>query len=91
MGIALLMAINFFLPFASANSSYRKSLMEFSDIIKIDELDMTCGDIVDLSMFEYMRIYGDTAFGGEGGSQEVAILCFIVIALLALFTVLSLL
>ena len=45
-----------FLPYASARKEFANRLKEYKDEIFYDKLDLTCGDVVNVSMVEFTRI-----------------------------------
>lgn len=86
---ATMLIVTFFLPFATATESYEEYLNEYSDEMYVDEIDMTNDDAVNISLFEYVRIYATAA--ELGISEDIAIICVVIIALFAAFAALTVL
>lgn len=91
---ALLMVICIFLPYATASENYTQELLENSEKLIHENIDMTEGDMVDISMFEYAKVYGGLSkelFGNDAeGIFYVALVALIgVFAVLALFLALG--
>lgn len=51
--VAVLLIINFFLPYGCAKGAYRERLDEHSDVMYIDEIDMTAGEAKDMQNFGF--------------------------------------
>ena len=60
---SIVMIICLFLPYTTATASFSKSLNSYSDTVIYEELDMKAKDVVNVSLFEYAKIY--TNFGEE--------------------------
>lgn len=86
---SLLLVLTIFLPFASATEDYRDYLIEYSDNMYVQEIEMTNEDAVDISLFEYGRVYAAAA--DMGIYSDVAIACLVVICIFGLFSVLAVL
>lgn len=84
---SLMLIATLFLPFASATDEYQEYLQKYSEEMYLDAFDMTNGDAVELSLFEFGRIY---AFAAQTGiSEEIAIACLVIIAAFAFFAALT--
>lgn len=86
---AAILIIAFFLPYASATGEYRVYLENYSDHIYVEELSMTNGEAIGLSMLEYAGIYAAAA--GIEATKAVSIICLVLIGLIGLFSVLTML
>lgn len=86
---AIMLVVTLFLPFASATDGYEEYLQEYSNEKYVDEIDMANKDAVNLSLFEYIRIYAAAA--KLGISEDTAVACVVIIALFAVFAVLTVL
>lgn len=86
---ALMLAATIFLPFATATEDYEERLEEYSDEMYVEEINMTNEDAINISLFEFVRIYSVAA--EMGMSESVAIACTILIAAFGVFAVLTLL
>lgn len=57
----------FFLPYISSTEEYAKYLDQITDITVSETIDMTYGEMKDLSLFEYAKVYlkefGDETYG----------------------------
>ncbi|MDO4990762.1 MAG: hypothetical protein Q4E45_09690 [Eubacteriales bacterium] len=69
MIVALIAIVGFFLPFISATQDYRDYMSDQVDDKPFDGVDITVGEIMDMSLFKYARVYfqGGEAFFGSGG------------------------
>lgn len=83
--VAVLLIINFFLPYGCAKGAYRERLDEHSDVMYIDEIDMTAGEAKDISLCEYARIYSYAASETSGYAQGEGIIRLVLIILIAVF------
>lgn len=85
--LVLGLLLTFFLPLASANADYENAIESHAEKIAIPELSMSYSDIVDISMFDYARIY---YVGMQKdsislyGSME-SVICFSLIICIAIF------
>lgn len=86
---SLLLVATLFMPFASATEDYKERLEEYSDLMYIEELDMTNGDAINISLFEFARIYSVAA--EMGLSKNVSIVYMVIIAAFGVFALLTLL
>ena len=84
---SLMLIVTLFLPFASATEDYKEYLQEYSDEMYVEELNMTNGDAVNISLFEFGRIYAAAADWGM--SESIAIACLVIISAFTLFTILT--
>ncbi len=78
----------FFLPYASATDSYKERLERQPDGIFAQEFNMTNEDVVNMSLFEYLRMY--SAAIGIDDYQDYAIIYTVVIGLMAVSSLLTL-
>lgn len=86
---AVLMLLMVFLPYASATKEYEERLLKYEDEMYVEEIKMTNADAVDISLFEYGRIYAEAA--SQGLYKEMSIACIVIISIFAgcaLFTLL---
>ena len=67
--VALIAIVGFFLPFISATQDYCEYMADQVDDKPFDGVDITVGEIMDMSLFKYARVYfqGGEAFFGSGG------------------------
>lgn len=84
---SLLLIVTLFLPFASATEEYREHLQKYSDEMYAEEINMTNGNAVNLSLFEYGRMYA--AAVDLGISKSSAIACLVIIVAYALFVIMT--
>ncbi len=54
---ALFMVVSIFLPYSSATETHAETIKENPDVIVYKDPDITSGELLDISMFEYARIY----------------------------------
>lgn len=80
---AILMLVMLFLPFASAQDDYKENLERYGDKMWLEEINMTNADAVNISLFEYLRVYAAAA--EQGVHKETAIVFITVIAIFAVF------
>lgn len=86
---SLLLIVTLFLPFASATDNYEKQLTSFPDQMYIEELNMTNDDVINLSLFEFGKIY---AYSLEVYAEKtISIICLAMIAAYVVFSILALL
>lgn len=88
IGAILLLAM-ILLPYASAKDDYKKYLKSAPSDYYVSEIKMTNAAAVNISLLEYGRIYAETA--RQGVYKEVSIICIILIAIFAFFSLLTLL
>lgn len=86
---SLMLVVTLFLPFASATEDYKERLEEYSDSMYVEELDMTNEEAINISLFEFARIYSVAA--EMGMSKGVSIACMVIIAAFGAFALLTLL
>ncbi len=84
-----MLVITLFMPFASATGDFKERLQEHSDEMYEEELDMTCGDVVNISLFEFGKIY--YAAADAGVAESVSLSCVVIISAFAVMVVLTLL
>lgn len=80
---SVLMLLMLFLPFASATEDYKEKLLKY------EEIGMTNGEAVNISLFEFGKMYVEAA--NQGMHKEISIACIVIISLFAGFAVLTLL
>ena len=88
IGSAILL-LTLFMPFASATDEYKEALEKFSDSMYIEELNMTNEEAINISLFEFIRIYSSET--GKEISNDLSIVYVVVIAAFAVFALLTLL
>lgn len=86
---SLMLVVTLFIPFASATEDYKESLEEYSDSMYVEELNMTNEEAINISLFEFARIYSVAA--EMGMSKSVSIACIVIIAAFGVFALLTLL
>lgn len=84
---SLMLILTLFLPFASAKDEYKEYLQEYSDKMYAEEINMTNGEAVHISLFEYGRMYAAAA--DLGMAESIAIACLVIISAFALFAILT--
>lgn len=85
---SILLIMTVFLPFASATDNHKEHLENYSDTMYVEELDMTNEDAIDISLFEYARMY--SVLAEKGISKSVSIACIVIIAIFGGFSLLTL-
>lgn len=88
IGSVLLLAM-ILLPYASAKDDYKEQLKSDPENYFVSEIKMTNASAVNISLLEYGRIYAETA--RQGVYREVSIICMVLIALFAFFSLLTVL
>lgn len=88
---ALLTIVSFFLPFAAAKEERRERLEKYSDEMYMEEIGMTNGEAKDISLVEFYKAYSYIAGNMDGNSKEVAVVCIVILAVLAFFILLTIL
>lgn len=79
----LVMVLSILLPFASANEDYYKSYLERNaDSWEVEEVGLTKGDAIDVSLVEYIRVYSYAASNGVG--EEIAVTFLVLIGFVLL-------
>ena len=78
------------MPFASATDEYKEALEKFSDSMYIEELNMTNEEAINISLFEFIRIYSSET-GKEISNDLSIVYVVVVIAAFAVFALLTLL
>lgn len=86
---SLMLVATIFMPFATATDDYKEYLQEYSDEMYAEELDMTNGDAINISLFEFGKLYA--AASEMGMSESIAIACLILIIGYGVLSVLTLL
>lgn len=77
----------FFLPYASATEKNRASLKAYADEPYIQEIGMNNEDAINISLFEYIKIYSFTASSEQ--TKNISIVCLVLIALCIVFSLLT--
>lgn len=87
---ALLMVTCVFLPYATAIDDHAESIQKNPDRVVYEELDITAGDMMHVSMFEFANLYGK--LGQEMfGSAAAGVLYIALVALIGGFGLLTVL
>lgn len=86
---SIILVVAFFLPYSSATEEYKEYLRNNSDSMYFEEIGMTNGEAVGISMLEFGRMYAKAA--EMGMSEAVSIICMVLIAIIGLFSLLTLL
>ncbi len=84
---ALMLIVTLFLPFASATEDYREHLQKHPDEMYAEELHMTNEDAVNISLFEFGRMYAAAA--DMGISKGIVIVCLVLLSAFALLAILT--
>ena len=79
--ISMLMMV--FLPYASANSEYKELLIKDSDAMYVREIGMTNSEAINISLFEFVKIYSETA--KQDIQKEASIACIVIIVIFTVF------
>lgn len=85
---ALIIIAAFFLPIATATEEHREHLEKYADYMNVEEINMTNEDAIDVSVFDFARMYGVLL---DTGNRDLGVLMLIVIAVIAVGSVLALL
>lgn len=83
---ALLLIASFFLPLASATGKYREYLQKYPEELYAEEINMTNGEAMDISLLEFDRMYAAAA--KLGLYKDTAIACMVIISIFGLFALL---
>lgn len=86
---SVLMLLMLFLPFASATEDYKEKLLKYEDEMYVEEIGMTNGEAVNISLYEFGKMYVEAA--NQGMHKEISIACIVIISLFAGFSILTLL
>ena len=87
---SILLVVCLFLPYSTATESYAELLNSYSDTVIYEEIDMNAKDVVNVSLFEYYKIY--TNVGAEFfGSASFASFYAGLIVVIGAFSLLTLL
>lgn len=86
-GVIMLIAA-FFLPYAAADSEYREWLTDHADGMYAEEIGMINSDAIDISPFEFLRIYIYGASNYSGSNKAISVECIVMLSLTAGFTLL---
>lgn len=86
---SVLMLLMLLLPFASATDDYKERLLKYEDEMYVEEIGMTNAQAVNISLFEFGKIYAEAA--NQGMHKEISIACIVIISLFAGFAALALL
>ena len=85
---SILLITTVFLPFASATDNHKEYLEKYSDTLYVEEFDMTKEDAIDISLFEFLRMYSILA--EKGIHKSISIACVVIISIFAGFSLLTL-
>ena len=58
LAAAIIVVAAFFLPLATANEEHLEYLEKYAEEFSVPEIEMTNGDVIHISMYEYFRMYG---------------------------------
>ena len=86
---ALLMAVMLFLPYASATEDFEKELMESPEQTYSMSTEMTNEEVVNISLFDYIKI--DCAGMDYAATKAVAVANLVVILIFGVFVLLTIL
>ena len=86
---ALLMAVMLFLPYATATEDFEKELMESPEQTYSMSTEMTNEEVVNLSLFDYLKI--DCAGMDYAVTKTVAIANLVIISVFGVFILLTIL
>ena len=86
---ALLMAVMLFLPYATATEDFEKELMESPEQTYSMSTEMTNEEVVNLSLFDYLKI--DCAGMDYAVTKAVAIANLVIISVFGVFVLLTIL
>ena len=83
LALTAVVLLSLFLPYASTTKDAREQLNERPDVVIIDDINLTAGDMKDISLFEFTRIYRVTNSDELGAIYTVLFAILAVLALLA--------
>lgn len=83
IGLALLMILSIFLPYASATEENAENLEKYSDYYAIEEINMTGEDLINISMLEYAIVYSNMSEDLFGDSKIGIIYVALVVLIVA--------
>ncbi|MBE7058649.1 MAG: hypothetical protein E7387_06065 [Ruminococcaceae bacterium] len=86
---SVMLIVTLFLPFASATEEYAEHLQKYSDEMYAVGIDMKNEEAIDISLLEFIKVYAATA--DLGMSQDVAVVCLVIIFAFILFAILTVL
>lgn len=78
----------FFLPFGSANDEYRQTLASVPDEWVDEAVGITASDAMDMSLFEYAKVYGNHSAQVPGAGWEIIVGIIIAAGVLSALTLL---
>lgn len=78
----------FFLPFGSANDEYRQTLASVPDEWVDEAVGITASDAMDMSLFEYAKVYGNYSAQVPGAGWEIIVGIIIAVGVLSALTLL---
>lgn len=86
--ISIIMVASFIMPYLSAKGDYKKYLKDYATEMNTEEIEMTNADAVNVSLYEFFRIY---QYGWSHGQQkEVSALYTIMIGIVVVLSILIL-
>lgn len=86
---SLMIAVSFFLPYASANAEYREQLDSVPNGVTIPGLDMSADDMKDISLFEFVKIFSSAeALGQPTDTATIHIVLDVFLGIFALGNIL---
>lgn len=86
---SVLFLLTVFLPYATAKPEHKAWLREHAELDYVEEIGMTNGEAVDLSLVEFMRIYAEAI--RQDMQKEISIACIVIIAIFTGLSVITLL
>lgn len=86
---SLMLVATLFMPFASATEDYKERLEQYADGMYVVELDMTNEEAINISLYEFARMYSVTA--KMEALKSVSIACIVIIAAFGVFALLTVL
>lgn len=87
----IIMLLCFFLPYATATKENHEYYEAYPDSMFIDEIEMTNADAVNISLFEYFKIYKHIFNVETNDAQLIATICLVLISAAFILTLISLL
>lgn len=89
--LSIISALNIFLPYAKATGTYKEYLENNKDSFYIEKIGMKNKDAVNMSLFEFSKIYRETANIDLGGVKEESIIRLVLISAIAISSLLVIL
>ncbi len=86
VGTVMMIAV-LLLPFTTATKEHKENLLKFPNLMYVEELDMTCKDVVDMSLVDYVRVYDVAA--NQGYQEDVALASIVIIVIYGVLSLLA--